>query len=469
MFIKKSLLAVGLTAALAFSATAAAQDEKPKPQILFTNVNIFDGNSDKLAEGMSVLVEGNLIKKVAKGKIDADGAKVIDGGGRTLMPGLIDSHVHLTHMIMPGGLTGWEASTWEEMGAATAAAAREFLMSGFTTVRDMGGMGGGFKRVIDRGDLIGPRIYPAGAYISQTAGHGDLRLRSQLNPAQTGRQMSNLELLRITRLADGVPEVLNATRENFANGAVYIKIMAGGGVTSEKDPLHTLQYTAEEISAAVESAANWDTYVAVHIYQADGIKRALNLGVKSIDHGHFIDDEAMRLIKDKGAFLSTNLAAFSEEALKHPVYGDPTGPQYPKMIQFPAKRDAFLELARKHKPKMVFNTDIVLSDLATARAGRDNSMYLHAEWLGNFEALKAMTSVPGELAQLTGKANPYPGKLGVIEEGAYADILLVDGNPLQDVAVLGANPKMFDVAARSETIDTIRVIMKDGKVYKNTL
>jgi imidazolonepropionase-like amidohydrolase len=460
--------ALGIACTVLVWGAALAADEV-KPQTLITNVNVFDGRSEKLAEGMSVLIEGNLIKRIAQGEIEAVGAAVIDGGGRTLMPGLIDSHVHLTHMILTSGLSGFEGATWEELGGIAAASAREFIMSGFTTVRDMGGMGTGLKRVIDRGDLAGPRIYAAGSYISQTAGHGDLRLRSTPNASRFGMQMSSLERLRIIRLADGVPEVLNATRENFADGAAYIKIMAGGGVTSEKDPLHTLQYTPPEILAAVESAANWDTYVAVHIYQANGIKRALKLGVKCIDHGHFIDEEAMAMIKEKGAFLSTNFAAFSDEALRHPVYGDPTGPQYPKMLQFDKARDTFLALARKHKPKMVFNSDVVLSDRFVGRANRDFQMYLHAEWFGNFEALKSLTSVPGQLAQLTGKNNPYPGKLGVIEEGAYADIILVDGNPLTDMSVLGANPELFDAKPRGETIESIRVIMKDGKIYKNTL
>jgi imidazolonepropionase-like amidohydrolase len=423
------IVAVLITVVLLATTPAISAEKKPLPQTLIINVNIFNGKSDKLAMGMSVLVEGNLIKQVGKDVKARDDAKSIDGGGRTLMPGLIDSHVHLTHMILTGGLSEWESATWEEIGGIASASAREFIMSGFTTVRDMGGMGTGFKRVIDRGDLAGPRIYAAGAYISQTAGHADLRLRSQPNAAQVGRQMSNLERLRITRLADGVPEVLNATRENFADGAAYIKIMAGGGVTSAKDPLHTLQYTPAEISAAVESAANWDTYVAVHIYQANGIKRAL----------------------------------------KHPVYGDPTGPQYPKMLQFDKARDPFLTLARKHKPKMVFNSDVVLSDRFVGRATRDFQMYLHAEWFGNFEALKALTSVPGQLAQLTGKNNPYPGKLGVIENGAFADIILVDGNPLEDMSVLGANSELFDAKPRGETIETIPFIMKDGNIYKNTL
>jgi imidazolonepropionase-like amidohydrolase len=465
----------------------AQQHEIPSEVILFKNVKVFNGTEAKLHD-VDVLVVGNKIHKVEKDiptsgtydvdvkskKVtyspyrgassyslnitDADGEKqtkkvkvhVVDGSGRTLMPGLIDSHVHLTHMLVPGGLEGWEAATWEELGGMSAAAAREFLMSGFTTVRDMGGMGTGFKRVIDRGDLAGPRIYSAGAYISQTSGHGDLRLRSQVNVK------SNLETLRLIRRADGVPEMTKAVRENFAEGAAYIKIMVGGGVTSAKDPLHTLQFTPAEIRAAVENAANWDSYVAVHVYQAAHVKRALELGIKCIDHGHFIDKEAMELLVSRGAFLSTNFPAFSDEALKHPVYGNPKGPQYPKMIQFLSEKDPFLKLAKQYKPRMVFNTDIVLSNLATTRAMRDNAMYLHAEFMGNFEALKAMTSTGGELAALTGKNNPYPGKLGVIEPGAYADLILVDGNPLEDITVIGVT-------------DNLRIIIKDGKVYKNTL
>ncbi len=201
------IVAVFITVAMSTAITPAISAEnKPLAQVLFTNVNVFDGKADKLAMSMNVLVEGNLIKNVGKNVRGRDDAKTIDGGGRTLMPGLIDSHVHLTHMILTGGLSEWESATWEEIGGIASASAREFIMSGFTTVRDMGGMGTGFKRVIDRGDLAGPRIYAAGTYISQTAGHADLRLRSQPNAAQVGRQMSNLERLRITRLADGVPE-----------------------------------------------------------------------------------------------------------------------------------------------------------------------------------------------------------------------------------------------------------------------
>ena len=500
----QALIAVSLSAIVPVS-SVAAQDASAIPDqvTLFKNVKIFDGTADELKQGLDVLVVRNKIQKIAanipttgsyeieassksvkkvfdpmgrgggysfqvvdeKGKTTPKQVEVnvVDGGGMTLMPGLIDSHVHLTHMLIPGGLEGWEAATWEEIGAFTSAAAREYIMSGFTTVRDMGGMGTGFKRVIDRGDLVGPRIYSAGAYISQTSGHGDLRLRSQLTTP------TNLERLRVMRRADGVEDITRAVRENFAEGAAYIKMMVGGGVTSAKDPLHTLQYTPAEIRAAVENATNWDTYIAVHVYQDAHIKRALELGVRCIDHGQFIEDETMAFLVNRQAFLSTNLGAFSDELMKHPVYGDPNGPQYAKAIQFPQARERFIRLVKKYKPKLVFNTDIVLSDMNTSRASRDHSMYLQGEYFGNFEALKALTSTAGELAAATGQNNPYPGKLGVVEEGALADLILVDGNPLEDLTVLGANPKWFDAEPRGESIETIRLIMKDGKIFKNSL
>lgn len=284
-----------------------------------------------------------------------------------------------------------------------------------------------------------------------------------------GGPQTNLERLGLVRLADGVPNVLLATREALATGSVYLKLMAGGGISSTKDPLHTFQYTEEEVAAAVEVAGHWDTYVAVHVYGAEQLKRALRSGVMCIDHGHFIDEEGFELLEETGAFLSTNLAAMSPEILEHPIYGNPDIPQGVKTLQFLEESANFVELAKRHRPKMVFQTDVVTSPIIVARGVRDHSMYLHADWFGNYEALKAMTSVPGELAALTGKGNPYPGKLGVIEPGAYADIILVDGNPLEDMSVLGAAPKLFEAAPRGETIDTIHFIMKDGVIFKNVV
>ena len=214
MFIRKSLLAANLITTVVFSATAGAQEQKAKPQVLFSNVDVFDGKSDKLAEGMSVLIEGNLIKKIAKGDIEADAnAKVIDGGGRTLMPGLLDSHVHFNALI-EGGLDKIEAARWDRIASIAAGEAQEWFMEGFKTVRGMGGMGNGLKMTIDEGILDGPRIYPSARYISQTSGHGDLVLGSQ----NQDLSKSNLLGLGVSQLADGPDAVRAAVRRNFANG-----------------------------------------------------------------------------------------------------------------------------------------------------------------------------------------------------------------------------------------------------------
>ena len=343
-------------------------------------------------------------------------------------------------------------------------------MNGFTTVRDMGGMGTGIKRTIDRGLIDGPRIYAAGAYITQTSGHADLRLRSQPNSQLTGIKYSNLERLNIIRIADGAPAMLTAVRENFAEGAAYIKIHAGGGVTSERDPLFTTQYTPTELKAANEAVNNWDTYWTVHAYNSKTVNQALDAGAKCIDHAQMVDEATVKRMADNGIFLSTHFASMSEDILnKHPVYSDKTSPVYAKAKAFFVGSRNFVKYLKKHKPKRVFASDPVFITPASLRRFLDFEKYSNWKHFGAFESLKAMTSVAGELAALTGKNNPYPGKLGVIEVGAYADILIVDGDPLDDFRVIGASAKFYDAPARSSDIKTIRVIMKDGKIYKKHL
>ena len=461
---RAAICAAFASAFVAFLSPLSAAEQKVKPQTLFTNVNVFDGESETLAEGMSVLVEGNLIKEVAGGEIEArEDATVIDGGGRTLMPGLIDSHVHF-NIVIEGGLDKIEASRWDRIAAVAAHSARDWFMDGFTTVRGMGGMGNGIKMTVDEGLLVGPRIYPSGSYISQTSGHGDILLGSQRDP-----QSSNLVRLGVAQLADGEDAVRAAVRKNFAEGASQIKIMIGGGISSEKGPLFAAQYTDGEISAAVEEAAMRDTYVAAHVYQDAHVRRALELGVKSIEHGQFISEETAILLREKGVFISPYTNGLTPEALLHPVYGKAGTPQNIKSLEFQEDSKNFVDVMKKVKPKMVFAVDVVNLTGEDARKNRDFEKFAFARFFGNLQALRSMTSVAGELAALTGQNNPYPGKLGVIEDGALADILIVDGNPLEDITVIGGNPKFFDAEPRGEGIKTIRVIMKDGKIYKNTL
>jgi imidazolonepropionase-like amidohydrolase len=460
----KSVLSA-IVYAIMLTPLAYAQNDAQPNRIMFTNVNVFDGVSKSLKMNTNVLVEGNLIAAVGPSITLPEGTEVINGDGATLMPGLIDSHVHF-NMAIDGGLAAIEASRWDRIAAVAVSAAQEWLMDGFTTVRGMGGTGNGVKMTIDQGLLDGPRIYPSGSYISQTAGHGDILLGSQRDP-----QTSNMVRLGIAQLADGPDAVRAAVRKNFAEGASQIKIMVGGGISSEKGPLDFPQYTEEEIRAAVEEAATRDTYVAVHVYHAAHIKRALEQGVMSIEHGQFIDEPTARLLKEKGAFIAPFLSGLSPESLKHPVYGNAGSPQNIKALEFQELSKDFVEIMKKVKPKMALAVDVVNLTGLSARKNRDFEKFAFAHYFGNFEALKAMTSTAGELAALTGLNNPYPeGKLGVIEEGAYADILLVDGNPLDDITVIGANPKYFDSKDRGRgELKTMRLIMKDGVIYKNTL
>ncbi|MGV6826795.1 MAG: amidohydrolase family protein, partial [bacterium] len=400
-----------------------------------------------------------------EGKQDIKTVKVnvIDGGGRTLMPGLIDSHVHINGYVK-GNIISWQNTTWEEIGARAAAMAQEKLMMGFTTVRDMCGAHEGLKKVVDEGTLPGPRLYLAGACIGQTSGHGDWGIAGQR------KGESNLERLEITRIVDGVDEMMEGGRRNFSLGAHYLKVMVSGGVTSIKDPIYASQLSDDEVRAAVEIAEDWGSYVAVHVHQDDDVCRALDLGVKVIDHALTISEKCMKKLVAKGAIFSPNLTALSPEALLHPMHQDPEFPPTKKFMWLRSNSAQLIDIMKKHKPVTVFNSDYILLPGVPYRQAVDFTKYNVAREFGNFWALQMMTINGGKLAELTGPENPYPdGKLGVIEEGAYADLLIVDGNPLEDIAAIGANPKWFDAEPREQNVKPIRVIMKDGKIYKNTL
>jgi len=418
----------------------------PVPPVLFTNVNVFTGNSLSLDRGMSVLVKDGLIAEVRSGNIGAPaGAITLDGGGRTLMPGLIDNHVHLflsastlNQLMDPG-------SDPDELTARARDEAHRMLLRGFTSVRDMGGPVFGIKRAIDSGDAIGPRIYPSGAMISQTSGHGDFRAPDD-KARRFGGQPSVGERLGIGFIADGRDDVLTAVRENLRAGASQIKLMAGGGVVSAYDPLDVTQYTLEELTAAVEATTDWNTYVAVHAYTPKAVRRSVQAGVACIEHGQLLDEPTMQLLADKGIWLS--LQAF-DDAL-------PDGDEFKKakMRMVAEGTDNAFRWARKYGVKVAFGTDILLEPEQTVT---QNSHFTKLnKWFTDAEALRVATHDNAQLLALSGPRNPYPGKLGVVEPGAYADLLLVDGDPTTNLALIG-NP------------DNFRVIMKDGQVFKNTV
>lgn len=448
------------------AAVEQVQEAPLKPQVLFTNVNIFDGKSSRLAKGMNVLVEENRIKKISKSAIDPNSeAIVLEGNGNTLMPGLIDGHAHV--MINAHFDTVEKNMDLTDLAYRAALVAERFLMDGFTAVRDMGGPAFGLRRNIDAGIVVGPRIYPSGGFISQTSGHGDFRDRADagLSSAIHGDH-SNFEQFGIGNVADGVPEVLKATRLNLRNGATQIKIMAGGGGSSRFDPIDTTQYSKEETCAIVEAAKDWGTYVAAHVFTDRAVNRLLDCGVKTFEHAFFISGDTMKRIAAEGGYVVPQMWGISPDLAKNPLMPPH---KIPEVKALGEKYQDFGKNLLKNKVKVVFASDYVGVFEDAERARRYEIWWRTQKFGTNFEVLKQMTSTAGEMLALSGLRNPYPGKQGVIEEGALADLLLVDGNPLEDITVIGGTDQWFDADPEYKPIETLKVIMKDGKIYKNTL
>jgi imidazolonepropionase-like amidohydrolase len=444
------------------SSFALAQNAATQ-QTLFTNVNVFDGYAEELAMGMNVLVENNLIKEISEDSISAPSAKVIDGGGRTLLPGFIDNHVHLA-LAGPTIPAHEVQNTWEDMAVNAVTMAEMYLMQGVTTVRDAGGQNAGFQRAIDAGLITGPRIYPSAAFIGPRGGHSDF----QPFTGQPGNE-GQMGFLNMGREADGVDAILKAARNNFRMGASQLKVMQSGGVTSAFDPWQMDAYTDAELKAVVDVAKAYGSYAMAHSYRKDLMIKALNAGIMSLEHGFGYDCEVGRLMKKKGAYITTNLTAFDTGILDVPAIRDVPA-SYRKAISATTTFAGYVDEMRKCPAKRGFHVDCVGNAVA-CNIQIAYEKKLNADFFGNHTTLVAMTSIGGEIAAMTGDfMNPYPeGKLGVIEEGAYADILIVDGNPLEDISVIGTGDKWFGADPRPASPETIRIIMKDGKIYKNTL
>ena len=441
------------------------QEGKPE-QTLITNVHVFDGVNSQRLENANVLIEGKLIKAVSTDPIDAEEATVVDGGGRTLMPGLIDGHAHV--MINDDFGPVERDLDLTDLSFNAVIVMERFLMDGFTSVRDMGGPAFGLARAIDSGRIIGPRLYPSGGFISQTSGHGDFRDRADPGfSIHDAGDLSNFERMGIGNVADGVPEVLKATRLNLRNGATQIKIMGGGGGSSRFDPIDTTQFSKEEICAIVEAAADWGTYVAAHTFTDRAIGRLLDCGVKTFEHGFFMSEDTMQRIAAEGGYVVPQMWGISPDLAKNPLMPPA------KIPMVKALGEQFKDFGRnllKNGVKVVFASDYVGKFEDAERARRYEIWWRTQTFDSNFEVLKQMTSTAGEMLSLSGPRNPYKGgKLGVIEPGAYADLLIVDGNPLEDITVIGGAEQWFDADPEWTPIETIRVIMLNGAIYKNTL
>ncbi len=455
------------TAPLSTAVAAEAKKEDKPLQVLFKNVNIFDGKHDMLKKGVNVLVEKNLIKEISsKGIKTNTQVTIIEGNGKTLMPGLIDGHAHI--MINAHFDTVEKNMDLTDIAYRASLVVERFLMDGFTAVRDMGGPTFGLRRNIDAGIIDGPRIYPSGGFISQTSGHGDFRDRADAGLSiQDAGDLSNFERMGIGNVANGVPEVLAATRLNLRNGATQIKIMAGGGGSSRFDPIDTTQYSEEEVCAIVEATKDWGTYVAAHVFNDRAVNRLLKCGVKSFEHAFFISEKTMQKIAKAGGYVVPQMWGLSPDLAKNPLMPKE---KLPEVALLQEKYGDFGKKLLKNNVKVVFASDYVGVFEDAERARRYELWWRTQAFGSNFEVLKQLTSTAGEMLELSGPRNPYKeGKQGVIEEGAYADILLVDGNPLKDITVIGGTDKWFDADPEYKPIDTLKVIMKDGKIYKNTL
>jgi imidazolonepropionase-like amidohydrolase len=427
--------------------SSVVKAEVGTPPTLFQNVRIFDGKNGALTAPSNVLVKRNVIERISTAPVAAEaGTTVIAAGGRTLMPGLIDNHWHtFLARLTP-------AQAFGDFGLNILAAGEEAtdtLMRGFTTVRDVGGPVFSLKRAIDAGIVKGPRIYPSGAMITVTSGHGDFRQFSDL-PRPLGGMLTRLEQIGGSVIVDSPDEVRVRVREQLMQGATQIKLTVGGGVSSPHSPLDVTTFTAAELRAAVEITDNWGTYVVAHAFTSHAVRLALAAGVKCIEHGFLIDEATAKLIAEKDVWLS--LQPLPEELRQ----GFPVG-----SVERAKADEVFVgiprayEMAKKYKIKTAFGTDVLFSRALAQRQGAILASL--ARWYTPAETLAMATGTNAELLALCGKRNPYPGKLGVVEEGALADLLLVDGNPLENIRLVADPGKNF------------MVIMKDGRVYKNTL
>lgn len=442
-----------LTVACALFIPSLALNAQTAPEAsavtLFNNVRVFDGVRATLSEPTNVLVRGNVIEKISAQPIPTDkrgDTKIIDGGGRTLMPGLIDNHVHVFVSASTQAQMLDPEVKPETLEARAVDEATKMLMRGFTAARDMGGPVFKLKATIDSGKAPGPRLYPSGAMISQTSGHGDTRMPHERSRRFFG-EVSKGEQLGVNFIADGRDEVLTASRENLRFGASQLKVMAGGGAATTYDPLDVTQYTLDEMKAAVEAAEDWGTYVTVHAYTKRAVLRAIEAGVKCIEHGQLLDEETVKLLADKGIWLSLQVL-------------DPAPPTAQPNIRMKKQMvvdgtDNAYQWAKKHHVKLAWGTDFLFNPAQNANQNPD--ILKLTKWFTPAEILKMVTHDNAELLALSGPRNPYPGKLGVVEVGALADLLLVDGDPLADLSLV-ANPEK-----------NFLVIMKDGKIYKSTV
>lgn len=410
--------------------------------ILFRNANLLDPLRSELLEGHDILVEGGVVREVSDKPLQSKTARVIDAKGKTVMPGLIDLHVHVIavelnlsrQVHMPNVL----------ITLRSVPMLRGMLRRGFTTVRDAGGAGFAFKQAVDAGLAQGPRLFVSGRALSQTGGHGDMRGRSDfLDPAATCSTCVRVGAL--ARVVDGVDAVRRAVREELQMGADQIKIMASGGVASPTDPVGAFGYSEDEIRAIVEEASGRGTYVMAHAYTAAAIARAVRCGVRTIEHGNLVDAPTAALMAELGAYAVPTLVTYDALANEGESFGLPKE-SVAKVADVREAGLRSLEIYRKAGVKMGFGSDL----LGESQRLQSDEFRLRADVLSPAEAIASATVVGAEVLGM-------PDRLGRLVPGALADILVVDGNPLRDVeCLLGQGER-------------IPLVMKEGVVQFDEL
>jgi len=415
--------------------------------VLLTNLRMYDGRRPAMRADVDILVEGDRITALPPKGQGPEEARRVDCGGRAVIPGLIDAHWHATLC----GIGEMAALTADPayVHLVAASAAGDTLMRGFTTVRDVGGPAFALKRAIDEGHVAGPRIFPSGAMISQTSGHGDFRMIHEL-PRVAGAPLSHSEQIGLNAIADGADAVLMRAREQLMKGASQLKLMAGGGVSSLYDPLESPQYFERELRAAVDAAADWGTYVCVHVYSTEGVRRAIRAGVKCIEHGQLVDEDTVRLMADEGVAWSLQPFLYDQDANPKPLELQRRQQQ---MIAEGSLRA--YEWADTHGVLTGFGTDILFNPAGLARHGAQLAKI--TQFHAPLDALHQATGAASDILAMSGDRAPYAGAVGVIEEGAMADILVVDGDP----------EASLDFLIAPET--GLRAIIKGGVFARNTL
>src|SRR5580698_4853984 len=405
----------------------------------FKNFEMLDPEAGALRGGHELVVEGDKIREVSTKPIKLADADVVDCGGRTLMPGLIDSHVHVT--LSEVVIRNLESLPLTLMTARAAELMRRMLDRGFTSVRDTGGADWGLKEATEKGLLPGPRLFIAGRAIGPTGGHSDGRRRTDF-----GVRCQCCNALTFSMgIADGVSEVRRAVREEMRQGCDQVKIMMSGGVASPYDPLDSLQFSVEEVEAAVEEAHAFGRYVCAHAYTPQAISRAANAGVRTIEHGNLIDDASAKLMAEKNMFLVANLVTYFEMKARAAEYG-----MNSDML---AKNDLViegalksLEICKRHGVPVAYGTDL----LGQLQVAQSDEFTLRAQVLSAAEVIRSATTIGAQVVRME-------GKLGCLKPGASADLLVVDGNPF-------LNLKLFQEQGRH-----LSLIMKGGRLHKNRL